>query len=102
MDVEAQIRLWVIKSCDMKPENGGMTVISCLPQSKLPTVTFPSILAPNKIHENCISGGLRFGVQKIISSGSMRLGPPRSSAALPDLALSRLQWLLRVFGTRHN
>lgn len=27
MDVEAQIRLWVIKFCEMKPENGGMTVI---------------------------------------------------------------------------
>lgn len=58
MDVEAQIRLWVIKSCD----------------SKLPTVTFPSILAPNKIHENCISGGLRFGVQKF-HRGACAWGP---------------------------
>lgn len=74
MDVEAQIRLWVIKFCDMKPENGGMTVISCLPQSKLPTVTFPSILAPNKIHENCISGGLRFGVEKF-HRGACAWGP---------------------------
>lgn len=96
MDVEAQIRLWVIKFCDMKPENGGMTVISCLPQSKLPTVTFPSILAPNKIHENCISGGLRFGVQKFhrgaCAWGPLEVRSPASPCPQPPAVAFKSFW----------